>query len=62
MNQMRAGDLVFAAPTRRARGFADADQPGICMDLHKQEWRSGVRTAAAAADCELRLERDADRN
>ena len=55
-------DLVFTAPAGCAGGFAEADQAGVGVDADEKERRDGMRAAATAADGELRLERDADRD
>src|ERR1035441_2517914 len=57
---MSAGDLVLAAPARRAGSFAQAGEALVCMDLYHQERGNRVGSAQAAADGKLRLERHLD--
>src|SRR6266550_1991605 len=57
---MLRGELILAAPSRRARNFAEADMSLIGVNLHQKKRRSRVRPAAAALDRKLRLDRHAD--
>ena len=59
---MRTRDLIFAAPTRSAGSFAQADKSLVGVDFDQQEGRDGVRAAASTADGELRFDRHPQRD
>src|ERR1019366_8395818 len=58
---MSAGDLVLAAPARRAGSLAQAREALVRMHLYQQERGNRVGSAAAATDGKLRPERHLDR-
>src|SRR6266436_4581496 len=59
---MSASYLVLSAPTRRARGFADASDTLISVDFYQKERRKGVRATAPATNRKFRVQRNADGN
>src|SRR5687767_5228511 len=59
---MSGRDLIFTAPTRCTRHFTNAYQARVRVHLHEQERGHHMRSAPAAADGEVELDRDADWN
>src|SRR2546425_10158793 len=61
VDEVSRREMVFAAPTRRARGFADPGDPIVRVDTHKQERRDSV-ISSRAADGAPGMKRDLNRN
>src|ERR1035441_591507 len=59
---MSAGDLVLAAPARRAGRFTQAGEALVRMDLYQQKRRDCVGPATTTANGKLRLERHLERD
>ena len=49
MDQVSAGELIFAAPAWGAGGFANAGYAGVGMDFDEEKGGDGMGTAASAA-------------
>ena len=60
VDEVPRGELVLAAPARRAGGLAQADDARVRVHLDQQERRGRVRPAAAGLDRQVGLDRDAD--